>query len=235
MAPSPLLRSGPHVGGIDEAGRGPLLGPVYAACVALPDEFDDEREAKPMHAWIRDSKKLSAKRREDVAEYIRRNAVAYGVGSASVEEIDRLNIAHATFLAMTRAYEAAAEKGAAFNELLVDGPRFVRPLTDTAFPPVSPFPPVRCICDGDATHMAIAAASILAKVAHDAHVRALVAADPTLDARYGLARNMGYGTPAHLEGLRVFGAVPGLHRIGFRPVRAAQRGLKRVGFLSDHQ
>ena len=211
-----MLRTGPRSGGIDEAGRGPLLGSVYAACVVLPDEFDDERDSKPLHAWIRDSKKLSAKRRENVAEYVRRNAVAWGVGSATTQEIDRLNIANATFLAMHRAYDAAAAGGAIVEELLVDGPRFVHPSRDDVD---GYFPRVQCICDGDATHMAIAAASILAKVAHDAYIRELVAADPTLDARYGLARNMGYGTPIHMAGLRLHGAVPGLHRCSFAPVR----------------
>lgn len=216
-----LIRTGPGVAGVDEAGRGPLLGDVYAACVVLPAEFDDEREDKPMHAWIRDSKKLAPKRRRAVADYIRRNAVAWGVGSASVEEIQRLNIAHATFLAMARAVRAAQAGDSDIQQLLVDGPRFKPPRSNDQ--DEDPLPSaVRCICDGDATHMAIAAASILAKVAHDDHILALVKADPSLDERYGLAHNMGYGTRVHMEGLQRHGYVPGLHREGFTPVTRAR-------------
>lgn len=180
--------------GVDEAGRGPLAGAVFAAAVMLEDP--------PPIQGLADSKKLSAKRREALAEEIRRRAVCWAVASASVEEIDRLNILQATLLAMRRAVEALDPQPASIE---VDGlhvPRVVMP--------------ARAVVRGDATVPAISAASILAKVARDAAMHALHLAHP----QYGFDRHKGYGTALHLEALRRLGPTPA-HRQSFAPVREA--------------
>ena len=180
--------------GVDEVGRGPLAGAVVAACVAF-----DVRQ-KPI-AGVHDSKKLTAEMREALAPRIRERAVAFALGEASVEEIDALNIYHASFLAMRRAFDAVA---AAVSEapalLLVDGNRTLRDLDV----------PQRAIVGGDALSACIAAASILAKVARD---RALLEAD-ALYPHYGFARHKGYATREHREALRLHGPCP-LHRRSF--------------------
>jgi ribonuclease HII len=218
---SALERSGPLVGGVDEAGRGPLLGDVFAACVVLPDKFDDEDALgkKSLCHQIKDSKKLSAKKRELLSEYIKKFAVTWGIGRASPDEIDSVNILNATYLAMHRAIDAAYQKKS-FEDLLVDGPRF-KPYT----PPSSAedtdadgWLPVKCVPDGDATHLSIAAASILAKVAHDAYIKELVEDDPELNTKYGIGSNMGYGTKVHMDGLVAHGA-HAMHRKSFAPVK----------------
>ena len=122
--------TGSFIGGIDEAGRGPLIGSVYAACVVLPDVFDIEEDViinnktvKPMYLQINDSKKMSAKKRSVVAEYIKENAVTWGVGCATTEEIDKVNILNVTYLAMHRSIDTAIKKHK-IDELYVNGPRF---------------------------------------------------------------------------------------------------------------
>ncbi len=180
------------IAGVDEAGRGPLAGPVVAAAVMLgPGGI----------VGLDDSKKLSAAARERLAEAIRR-ACHVGVGIASVEEIDRLNILHATMLAMTRAVDAL---GCAPREVLVDGNR----LPDWRWS-------ARAIIGGDASEPCISAASIIAKVTRDAIMVAADAAHPG----YGWASNKGYGSAAHLAALATLGPTP-LHRRSFAPVRAA--------------
>jgi ribonuclease HII len=183
-----------RVCGVDEAGRGPLAGPVFAAAVILDDP-------SPV-SGLADSKKLSAKRREALAEDIRRRAVAWAVASASVEEIDRLNILQASLLAMLRAVEALVPVPAAIE---VDGLHVPRVAM-----------PARAVVRGDATVPAISAASILAKVARDAAMLELHAAHPG----YGFDRHKGYGTALHLEALRSLGATAA-HRQSFAPVREA--------------
>lgn len=179
--------------GVDEAGRGPLAGPVVAAAVILD----------PGHpvAGLADSKKLSAKRRERLALAIRERALAWAVAIASVEEIDRINILRATLLAMSRAIESLSMRP---REVLVDGNQC--PSVDL---------PVRAIVGGDATIDAISAASILAKTFRDDEMRRLHEVYP----EYGFDRHMGYGTAAHLAALRRHGASP-CHRRSFAPVRA---------------
>ncbi|MBA4041309.1 MAG: ribonuclease HII [Sphingobium sp.] len=183
------------IAGVDEAGRGPLAGPVVAAAVVLgPGGI----------VGLDDSKKLSAAARERLAEAIRR-ACHVGVGIASVEEIDRLNILHATMLAMTRAVDAL---GCAPREVLVDGNR----LPDWRWS-------ARAIIGGDASEPCISAASIIAKVTRDAIMVAADAAHPG----YGWASNKGYGSAAHLAALATLGPTP-LHRRSFAPVaRALER------------
>lgn len=180
--------------GVDEAGRGPLAGPVVAAAVML----DPARRID----GLRDSKKLSAAARERVADVIRRDALAWCVAEASVEEIDALNILNATLLAMRRAVEGLAQ---APDDVWVDGNR-------------CPNWPWRsqAVVKGDATVAAIAAASILAKTERDRAMRRLDAIYPA----YGFARHMGYGTAAHLAALKAHGACPH-HRVSFAPVKLA--------------
>jgi ribonuclease HII len=178
--------------GVDEAGRGPLAGPVFAAAVILDP-------ARPI-AGLADSKTLSARRRESLAVEIRGRAAAWAVASASVEEIDELNILQASLLAMRRAVEGLAVMP---EEVLVDG---------LHRPPLSL--PVRAIVRGDATVAVIAAASILAKVGRDAEMLVLHSRHP----QYGFDRHKGYPTAAHLQALKEHG-VSTAHRRSFAPVR----------------
>lgn len=177
--------------GIDEAGRGPLAGPVVAAAVIL-------YPARPI-AGLNDSKKLSEKRREALAVEIREKALAWAVAEASVEEIDRLNILQATFLAMQRAVAALS---VAPERAMVDGNRC----------PKLPIP-VEAVVKGDGKIASIAAASILAKTVRNAGMLALHAAYP----QYGFDRHMGYPTAAHFAALEAHGASP-VHRRSFAPV-----------------
>lgn len=179
--------------GVDEAGRGPLCGPVVAAAVILDP-------ARPIPG-LADSKKLSEGKRDRLAVEIRAHAMAWAVAEASVEEIDRLNILQASLLAMQRAVAGLALPP---TEAWVDGNRC---------PALSI--PVRAIVGGDALEPAISAASILAKTVRDA---LLVELDRTYP-QYGLAAHKGYPTAAHLAALRRHGPAP-IHRRSFAPVRA---------------
>lgn len=180
--------------GVDEAGRGPLAGPVCAGAVILDP-------TRPIEG-LADSKRLSARARERLAAEIAERALTWAVGWASVEEIDRFNIRQANFLAMRRAVEGLSLKP---QLALVDGHD----------PP--PFAcAVRCIVGGDASEPVISAASILAKTHRDAHMEQLDLLHPG----YGLALHKGYGTRAHLEALARLGPSPA-HRMSFRPVREA--------------
>ncbi len=182
--------------GIDEAGRGPLAGPVVASAVILdPMRFPD---------GLDDSKALTAKRREQLFDVIMQCAEV-GIGQASVEEIDSVNILGATKLAMQRAYAALATQPAA---ALIDGNQ----------PPVLPCR-VQAIVKGDAKSLSIAAASIIAKVTRDRMMAELGAVFPM----YGFERHAGYGTAAHLAALDVHGPCPH-HRMSFAPVRLAMVG-----------
>lgn len=185
--------------GVDEAGRGPLAGPVFAAAVIL----DPQRAL----SGLRDSKQLSEAAREQLAGQIRSSALAWSVAWADSEEIDTLNVLQATFLAMRRAVQGLSCRP---QQVLVDGNRL---------------PPLQGLCDnaqavvrGDATVPAISAASILAKCARDQLMRSLDQVYPG----YGLAQHKGYPTAAHLAALREHGPLP-LHRLSFAPVRASVR------------
>lgn len=182
------------IAGVDEAGRGPLAGPVSAAAVILDAAY-------PING-LADSKQLSASAREMLAVEIRKYARAWSVAFATVEEIDRLNILQASMLAMQR---AVAGLTLAPTLVLVDGNR--TPQLPCA---------ARAIIRGDATEPAISAASILAKVARDALLDDLDKQFPA----YGFARHKGYPTPAHLAALAAHGPCP-VHRVSFAPVRAA--------------
>ncbi|MCH5354036.1 MAG: ribonuclease HII [Acutalibacter sp.] len=172
----------PLVCGIDEAGRGPLAGPVYAAAVILPMDCEIE--------GLNDSKKVSEKKREQLFDVILEKAIAYGIGSASAEEIDEINILQATFLAMERAVAALQQPA---DWALVDGNR------------MPPLPiPGETVVKGDAQCASIAAASILAKVSRDRVLRELDQQYP----QYGFAKHKGYGTKAHYEAIKQFGLLP---------------------------
>jgi len=178
--------------GVDEAGRGPLAGPVYAAAVILD-------AARPI-AGLADSKKLSEKRRDHLALEIKQHALAWAIAEASVEEIDSLNILRASLLAMRRAVEALPVRP---QEVWVDGLH----CPDTGLPS-------RAIVQGDSSVLSISAASILAKTARDAAMLLLHEAHP----QYDFAKHKGYPTAAHLAALRLHG-VSAVHRKSFRPVR----------------
>lgn len=178
--------------GVDEAGRGPLAGPVYAAAVILDP-------GRPI-AGLADSKALSASRRLELAAQIRRHARAWAIASASVAEIDAINILQASLLAMQRAVE---QLSVAPGEVLIDG---------THCPRIGY--PVRAIVRGDRTIASISAASILAKTARDAEMLRLHQLYP----HYGLDRHKGYPTAAHLAALKRHG-VADIHRRSYAPVR----------------
>jgi len=190
--------------GIDEAGRGPLAGPVVAAAVILDG-------ARPIRG-LADSKVLAPERREELAVRIRERAIAWAVAEASVDEIDALNILQATLLAMRRAVERLQ---IAAEYALVDGNCM----------PVLPIPG-RTIIAGDALEKSISAASILAKTARDALMRTLDTQYPG----YGFARHMGYGTPEHLNCLQRLGPCI-IHRRSFAPVR--EHPALAAGCLED--
>jgi ribonuclease HII len=187
--------------GIDEVGRGPLAGPVLSACVYIPEYTHD------MAFWdqVTDSKKISTKKREVLFLDIRKNC-AFGFGLASVDEIDTLNIHHATLLAMRRAYQNMLDEFEVRpNTALIDG-KFA--------------PELRCnsetITKGDTKSLSIAAASILAKVTRDRIMRKLHNEFP----HYGWESNSGYGTAEHLAGIEKHG-VTEYHRQSFAPVKRA--------------
>ncbi|MBM3644356.1 MAG: ribonuclease HII [Alphaproteobacteria bacterium] len=194
------------VAGVDEAGRGPLAGPVFAAAVVL----DPARAPAALLASLDDSKKLAPSRRAALDAALRRSAgVRFAVAEADVGEIDRLNILQATMLAMRRALEALDPPPAG---VLVDGNRVPR---DLAWP-------ARAAIGGDGRSLSIAAASILAKVARDARMATLARAFPG----YGWETNQGYGSAAHLDALRRLGPTPH-HRASFAPVADALNGIGR--------
>lgn len=186
----------PLICGVDEAGRGPLVGSVVAAAVVLPEEGI---------AGLRDSKKLSAKRRDALYEEIISRA-RYGIGEASAAEIDELNILRATFLAMRRAVEKLALTDLA---VIVDGNQLPN------FEGLGVYS-LEALVKGDDLVPAISAASILAKVTRDRQMLALDELYP----QYGFARHQGYGTAVHLEALKRYGPCE-QHRRSFRPVREA--------------
>ena len=199
--PSPIREPLVHLSGaagLDEAGRGPLAGPVTAAVVILPDGFD--------LSGIDDSKKLTAGQREALALRIRAEC-HWAVASVGIAVIDRINILWASMLAME---QALARLDAEPTGVFVDGDRVPRGLTGRA----------EAVVGGDAKYACIAAASILAKVDRDARMRAYANEYPA----YGFERHYGYGTPEHLAALKEHGPCP-IHRRSFAPVGAARVSL----------
>ena len=186
------LEPGRLEAGCDEAGRGPLAGPVFAAAVILPPDF--------FHPLLNDSKQMSEKNRDSLREIIMQEAVAWNIQAVQPEEIDRLNILWASVTGMQRAVLALSP---APDFLLIDGNKF-RP-----FGPYG-FNQYRTVVHGDASFASIAAASVLAKTERDAFMRRIAADYPA----YGWERNMGYPTPDHIAAIRQFGYTP-WHRKSF--------------------
>ncbi|MBQ8351064.1 MAG: ribonuclease HII [Clostridia bacterium] len=174
--------------GVDEAGRGPLSGPVFAAACILPDGLEI--------LGLNDSKKLTAKKREALFDIICHEAIAYAIASASPAEIDEMNILNADMLAMRRAIEMLSP---AADFALIDG-NIARDMPIPAYP----------VIKGDAISCSIAAASILAKVSRDR----MCLEDDRLYPQYGFAKHKGYGTKAHMDALRAYGPCP-IHRKSF--------------------
>jgi len=177
--------------GLDEAGRGPLAGPVYAAAVILPDDF--------FHPLLNDSKQMSEKARETLRPIIEKEAISWAVEAVSAEEIDALNILWASVTGMQRAVRRLSVRP---DFLLVDGNRF-RPFDRYKY---------ATVVHGDATYASIAAASVLAKTYRDEHMRALALKYPG----YGWERNMGYPTAEHIAAVKRLGFTPE-HRRSFHP------------------
>jgi ribonuclease HII len=189
--------------GCDEAGRGPLAGPVVAAAVILPMEYQND--------LIDDSKKLTEKKRKQLFEEIQRHAIAWGIGIVDAEEIDRINIYQASRLAMNLAIQNMCHD----YELI---------LTD-AMPLPGHEKPVIDIIKGDAKAMCIAAASILAKVTRDEMMDKLDEMYP----QYGFKKNKGYGTKEHLDALESYGPIKGVHRYTYSPV--AKANIKQLSLF----
>lgn len=178
--------------GCDEVGRGALAGPVMSAAVILPKEF--------FHPLLKDSKKMTAKQRDTLAVVLYKEAIAIGIGSASPEEVDDLNVLQATFLAMHRAIDALCQREIP-DLLLIDGNRF-RPHARAI--------PHRTVIKGDSIYMSIAAASVLAKTERDKYMQELARHHP----HYGWNTNVGYPTLQHREALTRLGTTP-YHRKRF--------------------
>ena len=185
----PFLRKNIIEAGCDEAGRGCLAGGVYAAAVIFPQDYRNE--------WLNDSKKLTERRRYELREVIEKEALAWGIGVVSPEEIDEINILNASFLAMHRAIEQLDIRP---QHLLIDGNRF------------NPYPgiPHTAVVKGDGKYLSIAAASILAKTYRDDYMNRLHEEYPV----YGWKGNKGYPTKKHREAIRLYGTSP-YHRMSF--------------------
>ncbi|MBQ8070836.1 MAG: ribonuclease HII [Bacteroidales bacterium] len=187
----PYMNEGVIEAGCDEAGRGPLAGPVYAAAVILPPDF--------FHPLLNDSKKMTAAHREELRPVIEKEALSWAVEAVQPEEIDELNILFASITGMQRAVRKLSVKP---EFLLIDGNKF-KPFDGYKY---------RTVVHGDATYASIAAASVLAKTYHDEFMVKLSRQYP----QYGWERNMGYPTKEHIEAIREFGYTP-WHRKSFHP------------------
>jgi ribonuclease HII len=202
--------------GIDEVGRGCLFGDVVAAAVILPNTFPDD-------TWlqIKDSKKLSKKKRDELSAYIKEHAIGYAIGCATPEEIDRMNILQATMCAMHRACDSLWEKHPFENgKLMVDGNYFKRYSRA----------PHELVKGGDNKVLSIAAASILAKTYRDHQIAHILREHPEFGV-YGLATNMGYGTKAHMAAIASHG-LTAYHRRSFRCGDEKMKGGEEA---SDHE
>lgn len=182
--------------GIDEAGRGPLFGNVYAGAVIWTDDLE------PPEGLIVDSKKLSSKKRKLALKWIKENIKNFSVGCATNQEIDDINILEATKLAMQRAIDGLSIKT---DYLIIDGVGWEKKFKNYK---------VKSIPKGDNKYYSIAAASILAKEYHDEHILELCILDTSLNEKYNINKNMGYGTAKHIDGIRAYGYTP-YHRKSF--------------------
>lgn len=184
--------------GIDEAGRGPLIGNVYAAAVIWPHNL------KPDEKIIKDSKKLSPKKRKEALEWIKKNITHYSIGFATNQEIDDINILEATKLAMERAINNLQIKP---THYIIDGTGWEKKFTNLEN--------IKSIVKGDDHYYSIAAASILAKEYHDEHIMELCKLNTELNEKYQLESNMGYASKKHIEGIKTYGQSE-YHRKSFK-------------------
>lgn len=197
------IKSDSNTIGVDEVGRGTLFGNVVAAAVIMPDNLDDE-----LFKQIKDSKKLSFKKREILADYIKKNCITYGIGISTPKEIDEINILQASVRAMHRALFEAYKKNK-FNNIIVDGIYFKPIISPTEDEIIS----YECIPQGDQKYINIAAASIIAKNYHDNEIIKIVNENPDLN-KYDLLKNMGYATLNHRNAIKKYG-IHELHRKSF--------------------
>jgi ribonuclease HII len=212
-----LARKGLSFAGVDEVGRGCIAGPVYAACVVLdfPRLIELDRKERDL---IRDSKRLTREQRARILPLIEEIALAWHVGIATVEEIERINILQATFMAMRRAIYGA--KVSLDHWLLVDGNTKISGYDG----------PQLCVVKGDSKCYSIAAASIIAKEARDAYMQEQAQLFPD----YGFAEHVGYATPGHLDRIAAHGPCP-LHRRTFEPIRShvSRQGTSVMPLLAE--
>jgi len=215
-----LIKSPINTIGVDEVGRGTLFGDVIAAAVILPDKFPDD-----IYLQIKDSKKLSFKKRRFLADYIKANAIVYGFGIVSPQEIDQINILEASIKAMHLALYEVMKKGIYFSNIIVDGIHFT---------PIIPINnnnnndyciSYQCIPKADNLYLNVAAASIIAKDYHDSEILKLVENDKDL-LKYDLNNNMGYATLKHREAIKKYG-VHKLHRKTFSSCKINDIGNER--------
>jgi ribonuclease HII len=192
--------------GLDEAGRGSLFGRLYVGAVVFSNELDNFFDHGASLQDIRDSKLMTKRQRAILYDYIQESALDKAVAFATAAEVDALNVLQADMTAMHRALDSLQVP---VQRVLVDGNHW-RPYKDSEG---------HTIIDGDAQYLPIAAAGILAKVAHDRWIEEIVTLHPEYDTRYGLTTNMGYGTAKHMTGLSQFGATDE-HRRSFGPVKA---------------
>ena len=176
--------------GVDEAGRGSFAGPVFAAAVILDPNLDD-----PEIAMIKDSKRLSRKKRDELRTYIENNAIAFSVQSSSSVVVDEINVLQATYRAMHQCLKHLSFLETKFDRILVDGENF-KPFACNVH---------NCIPKGDNEYLCIAAASILAKTHHDEWIENICKANPDLDSKYKWLKNMAYGTKEHRDGIMQYG------------------------------
>jgi ribonuclease HII len=189
-----------YVIGVDEVGRGPMFGRVYAAAVILPDDTFN-------HELMKDSKKFtSSKKLKETADYIKKNCIAYSIMYQDEKSIDKYNILNATYKAMHQAIKEVMKTTTTMNYLIiVDGNNF-KPLTfyDSETESMKEVDTI-CVVNGDNTYSAIAAASILAKVERDTYIQELCLEYPKLNEYYGLSKNKGYGTKQHMDAIKHYG------------------------------
>jgi ribonuclease HII len=215
--------------GVDEAGRGCAWGSVFAGAVILPQSLIQEDKMTTQEKFlIRDSKKLSSKRRIEALDLIKSRSLAFGIGECSAEEIDRVNILNASFTAMHRAIRQCIQNlhnrsdtderfgipiKYEIQKIMVDGNRF-RTYLDQDGTPIDH----QCVVGGDSTDRSIAAGSILAKTSRDLHVYKEIEKDPDLDKKWGMSKHKGYCTRQHITALEEYG-IHILHRKSYSPVK----------------
>jgi ribonuclease HII len=192
--------------GVDEVGRGTLFGNVVAAAVIMPNDL--ELDNNEFYKQIKDSKKLSFKKRQILADYIKENCITYGIGISTPEEIDKINILQASVRAMHRALFEAYKKNK-FNNIIVDG-NYFKPIICPDDDDVISY---ECVPQGDQKYINIAAASIIAKNYHDNEIIKIVNENPDLN-KYDLLKNMGYATLNHRNAIKKYG-ITDLHRKSF--------------------